>query len=101
VGYVRDRRLTLYMAELVAEERDRQEAFVATGKFAWTCADETVGDPLKLAVLTEEMGEVGRALCEGASRRDLRDELIHVAAVAVAWAEAIGMNPAQERDVAA
>jgi NTP pyrophosphatase (non-canonical NTP hydrolase) len=94
--YIRDRRLTLYMADLVADERDRQERFVTTGKFAWTCADDTITDTTKLAVLVEEVGEVGKALCDGASQRELRDELIQVAAVAVAWAEAIGMNPPVE-----
>jgi NTP pyrophosphatase (non-canonical NTP hydrolase) len=37
-----------------------------------------------LAILVEEMGEVGRAL-QGES--DLAEELIHVAAVAVRWLE--------------
>ena len=44
-------------------------------------------DPLYwLAILTEEFGEVGKALAEG-ERYQYRAELIHVAAVAVAAVE--------------
>lgn len=42
-----------------------------------------------LAVLTEEVGEVARALLDCESPERLRAELVQVAAVAVAWAEAI------------
>jgi len=50
-----------------------------------------------LAVLVEEVGEVGRALCEGLYLRvnptrlrgELRSELVQVAAMATAWVDAI------------
>lgn len=45
---------------------------------------------IKLAVLTEEVGEVARAICDDEGEVRLRAELIQVAAVAVAWAETLG-----------
>lgn len=42
-----------------------------------------------LPILTEEVGEVARVMNEKESNERLRDELVHVAAVAVAWMEAI------------
>lgn len=85
----------------VYSERLRQEALRNAGKFAYTCADRWSGDegvPIppaeKLAVLAEEFGEVARAVCElqpgdTETRSRLRDELIQVAAVAVAWVESL------------
>lgn len=74
-------------------ERTRQERLVESGKFPYTCADQSAPDAYKLAVLVEEVGEVAKALLvntgdKGASG-DLREELVEVAAVAVAWAESI------------
>ena len=75
----------------VLRERQRQEDLHAPR----TCANPDMPDGDKLAVLTEEVGEVAKALCErdeydtGLFAKALRDELIHVAAVAVAWAEAL------------
>lgn len=78
----------------VSRERTHQEALKNEGRFEHTCADEM--DPFrKLAILGEEFGEVSRALLEkhGESNdrwnKDLRKELIQVAAVAVAWAESL------------
>lgn len=42
-----------------------------------------------LAILAEEVGEAAKDVIEGATHGKLRAELIQVAAVAVAWAEAI------------
>lgn len=65
----------------VARERKRQEVLRDAG---------TIGsvdtDGQRLAVLVEEVGEVARAMNDG---KGLREELIQVAAVAVAWLEAI------------
>lgn len=66
----------------VYKERVRQEDLKASGRFAYTCADTECTDGQALAILVEEVGEVARAMCEG---KGLRDELIQVAAVAVAW----------------
>jgi len=70
----------------VHEERLRQDDLISAGKIPWNCSDPDAPDGYKLAVLTEELGEVARAILEGSN---LREELIQVAAVAVAWAEAI------------
>lgn len=88
----------------VASERARQEELQRSGRFPWTCArvyapysnapgihfeqGERIPQPAKLAVLAEEFGEVARAVCE-CDMKNLREELIQVAAVAVAWAESM------------
>jgi NTP pyrophosphatase (non-canonical NTP hydrolase) len=70
----------------IRDERWRQECKIQTGKIPWDCADPNVDHDRKLAVLVEEVGEVGRALIEGDG---LRAELVQVAAVAVAWIESL------------
>lgn len=65
------------------------------GKFPWTCKAARVSHEKKLAVLTEEVGEVARAIQDlwadrtEAKRAHLREELVQVAAVAVAWLESM------------
>ena len=73
----------------VASERERQEELVREGQLRWTAAHADCPDAKRLSALVEEVGEVARALHdeEGADR--LREELIQVAAVAVAWVEAL------------
>jgi NTP pyrophosphatase (non-canonical NTP hydrolase) len=66
-------------------ERMRQERLKAAGKFAATPADD-IPDTDRLPMLVEEVGEVARALCDGTN---LREELVQVAAVALAWVEAL------------
>ena len=81
----------------IVNERNRQEELKAKGKFPATCADNTITDETKCAVLTEENGEVARVLCERACNPlspegdddHLYTELIQVAAVACAWCEAL------------
>ena len=51
------------------------------------CSSSDVPAPVKAAVLAEECGEVARAALDGTA--DLRDELVQVAAVAVAWLESL------------
>ncbi len=90
---------TMQVLEAVSLERRRQEALLNQGKLPFTCADPEINHADKLAVLTEELGEVGKALYElrwlappddlEPYRAALRTELIQVAAVAVAWAESI------------
>lgn len=53
------------------------------------CSSSAVGSSVKLMVLTEEVGEVARAVLDQHSIDALRRELVEVAAVAVAWAEAL------------
>ena len=86
----------------VAWERCEQEKRKSDGRFTHTCADPGPGamtDAEKLAVLTEEVGEVAREVLTQDGRRlardsigtraALREELVQVAAVAVAWVEAL------------
>jgi NTP pyrophosphatase (non-canonical NTP hydrolase) len=78
----------------IDDERERQEGFVVVGKFKWTCADAETPDSKKLMVLLEEAGEVARAIREAEhglrrEHHDLKTELIQVAAVCVAWLEAL------------
>jgi hypothetical protein len=79
--------LTERILTLVRAERARQNEHVASGRWRHTCADAAMDDYEKLAVLGEEFGEVARALLERRPLANLRDELVQVAAVAVAWAE--------------
>ena len=52
------------------------------------CSSPAVADIVKTAVLSEECGEVARAVLD-TDIDQLRTELIQVAAVAVAWLEAL------------
>lgn len=103
----------------VRRERERQEQLVKAGKFLWTCASNVAPIPMrypspvnfvdreitnaeKLAVLAEEFGEVSKEVVEEIIHNDrgdadnakidrsrLRRELVQVAAVCVAWCEAL------------
>lgn len=69
-------------------ERQRQEDLHAPD----TCANPAMPDAAKLAVLIEEVGEAAAAMNDAPAvpmEHNLRTELIHVAAVAIAWAEAL------------
>jgi NTP pyrophosphatase (non-canonical NTP hydrolase) len=48
-----------------------------------------------LPVVVEEVGEVARVLCDGENTNRLRAELVQVAAMVIAWIEAIDL----ERDI--
>lgn len=79
----------------VAAERERQERLKASGKFTHTCADLEASVGYKTIVLGEEFGEVCRAAHDGKPDQ-LREELIQVAAVAVAWVQALDKKKALE-----
>ncbi len=90
---------TLQVLGEVAAERSRQETLSAEKRadgLSWlTCASPLMHDRDKLAILTEELGEVARELCDARAEKrapasNLRVELIQVAAIAVAWAEVLG-----------
>jgi hypothetical protein len=98
-----DLRLTGILIDIV-DERRRQEEIGDRKReqgIDWrSCADPALdgGDWQRFAILGEEVGEVARAILEaGYSQdgldpvgdRDLRAEIVQVAAVAVAWVEAI------------
>lgn len=80
-------------------ERQRQEELKEEGRFQFTCADEGMTLPEKLACLVEEVGEVAQEVLTQEGRRlardtvgtpeGLRKEVIQVAAVAVAIAESL------------
>jgi NTP pyrophosphatase (non-canonical NTP hydrolase) len=75
--------------QALLEERARQ-AEKWGGEHDWgigDCSSDRVSASVKAAVLAEECGEVARAALDGTI--DLRDELVQVAAVAVAWLEAL------------
>lgn len=100
---------------LVLCERTRQDELKAAGRFTYTCADNGMTNAEKLAALGEELGEalddyaalrlgvlLGRVAREVltqeehrlardtvGTREALRGELVQVAAVAVAWVEAL------------
>jgi NTP pyrophosphatase (non-canonical NTP hydrolase) len=81
--------------ELVSDERDRQEELKRQGRFMSTCADNSLWDAEKLAVLMEEVGELSRAvletlnLCADKHGSNTKDELVQIAAVCCAWLESL------------
>lgn len=80
---------------VVQQEIDRQDILARTGKFDNTHVLPGGPDLARLAVTTEEMGEVAKEVtigikATGYERQDnLYDELIQTAACAEAWAAAI------------
>jgi NTP pyrophosphatase (non-canonical NTP hydrolase) len=89
----------------VIRERWRQEEKCAAKRdegHDWlTCADPRNTDGTRLTILLEEVGEVAQELndARGEGRPihlgRLRNELVQVAAVAVAWCEAIDVDIAR------
>jgi len=77
---------------LIDAERDRQESKWG-GAHSWghgDCSSDGVDSIVKVAVLTEECGEVARSVLDHCGEmHGLADELVQVAAVAVAWLESL------------
>lgn len=76
------------MFDDIEHERARQ-SLKWRNQHAWgqgDCSSPHVDETVKVAVLLEECGEVARAVLS-ADHMALREELTHVAAVAVAWLE--------------
>lgn len=79
----------------IGDELVRQDRLKAEGRFRFTCADDGLSAFEKLAILTEELGEVARAIQEEADNvTDIRNvqlftELVQVAAVAASWASSV------------
>jgi hypothetical protein len=102
----------------IADERKRQEKLKSDGKFLWTCASLNVPHNAKLAVLAEEFGETAKEIVDYGISIDkymaeklsfplhrrlyflkrIREELIQVAAVCVAWCEAIDKEISESLD---
>lgn len=72
----------------VRKERHRQDELKASGKFAYTCQDPQLTSHEKFVILGEEVGEVARGICDG-DVANVREELIQVAAICVAWVQCI------------
>lgn len=78
------------IAARIADERERQQAKWG-GHHDWgdgDCSSPNVAPIVKATVLSEECGEVARAVLDS-DEDGLRRELVQVAAVAVAWMEAL------------
>lgn len=83
----------------IKTERLRQGEMKREGRFLYTCADDGLTNAEKMTVLLEEVGEVAREVLTQEGRRLARDtvetkealrkELIQVAAVSLAWIEAL------------
>lgn len=74
-------------AAIVEERRRQAEKWGGLHRWgAGDCSSRAVPDPVKAVVLAEECGEVARAVLDS-DPESLRNELIQVAAVAVAWLE--------------
>lgn len=83
------RRADIYAA--IDDERDAQ-ARKWDRPHPWghgDCSSPAVHYTVKVAVLAEEVGEVARAVLDVERTDRLRTELVQVAAVAVAWLEAL------------
>lgn len=96
MGAVGDRIIRAEVFAAIEAERVRQ-SIRWSPPHAWgqgDCSSSNVKSIVKVAVLTEEVGEVARAVLEH-DEEQLRAELIQVAAVAVAWLEAL-WEPASE-----
>lgn len=83
---------TLKIFNMISAERLRQSQLKIDGKIMATCADP-IDEAVKLAALTEEVGEVARAVMArggwSGEQDNLREELVQVAAICVAWLEAL------------
>jgi hypothetical protein len=78
--------------DAITRERLRQDTLKAEGKFRFTLADRPgLSETEKLACLTEELGEVSRAVLGdlrlAETHSEVRKELIELAACVVAWLE--------------
>ena len=81
--------------DAVYDERLRQEELVSMGRIPATCASDRFDVHEKFTILSEEVGEVARAILNQSKLStdedygDLRTELIQVAAVACAIVEGL------------
>jgi NTP pyrophosphatase (non-canonical NTP hydrolase) len=85
----------------IRKERLRQEDIASIGKrWKHTCAHVELSNHERLAILAEEFGEVARALQEFVGSvtdvhdKDLRKELIQLAAVCAAWVQGLDADKA-------
>ncbi len=81
-------RVEIWTAILIERARQETKWGKAHGWGEGDCSSPSLGDTVRATVLTEEVGEVARAVLDKRAD-DLRKELVQVAAVAVAWLEAL------------
>jgi len=91
--------------DLIWLERLRQQQLLREGKFTFSCATVGIDPDRKLRVCTEELGEIAEAIDKleiaslastaktrpqiKSARAHLRDEIVQLAACAIAWLESI------------
>lgn len=97
-------------------ERERQEVLRKEGKFKFTCASREMSNAEKLCILAEEFGEVAKEVTEEcillskpmsleryaetkATKKLMREELIQVASVCLAWCEALDVEIDDREDI--
>jgi hypothetical protein len=73
---------------MVHQARDHAETLRDQGTLRYTSADPDCPDLLRLAALSEELGEVARCIHDN-DRDSLTAELAQLAGVAVGWMEAL------------
>jgi hypothetical protein len=80
----------------VLRERERQVELQAAGRFKYVVDDPALSDAHRVVILGEEFGEaaheVGEECDKGKATGHLRDELIQVLAVALAWVERMDLD---------
>ncbi len=79
------------MESLIRREILRQLDLQQAGKFKFIAYDRSCDDMTRLAMLTEEVGEVARAM-QVCGWKNLKEELIQVAAIATSWAARLDEN---------
>jgi len=67
------------LADILSERREQDEKW----------GEQNHDDLYWFAILTEEIGELAKEIIEGKSVPHLREELIQVAAVSLAWLECL------------
>lgn len=72
----------------IFHERQRQDRLKEQGRFTHTCADD-IPDGDKMIILAEELGEVARAIHDNEGVDQLYNELVQIAAIAMAWGESL------------
>jgi len=76
----------------IRKEILRQLDLQQRGKFKHIAYDTGCSNEMRLAMLTEELGEVARALQHGPDWNNLKDELTQVAAIATSWVARLDEN---------
>ena len=74
------------------EAQQRAQEKKERGDLRWVADDFDCPDVMRLAALTEEIGEVARCLHDD-DRGNLHHELMQLAGVALAWGAAIDAQP--------